>query len=259
MQPRQRNRVAPVCLDPLARPFRDQSWSDHQAVVAEGLHLAIKIVSRRPGFKADMQPILSACQSLDRPLDRQRTVLDSAEKPDLSRPPPSAIATACSSWQVESDKSFALLSHGPPSVHEALLGMTEQPRTKGRATGSARRTCRLEAVRHRHGFGDGEFDVMRSGGGAGVLACVALVDECDLDACPGRRLDILAMRPTAARSSALAGRDMRGQQVSERVDGRMQLRPFLTQGKGKICRSNLRNSNFGATIGTISLAWPFRC
>jgi hypothetical protein len=95
MQPRQRDRVAPVRLDPLARPFRDQGWRNHHAIVAESLNLAIKPVSRPPGFEADMQPVISAGQSLDRPLDRQRTVLDVAEKPDFSRPAPSAIATAC--------------------------------------------------------------------------------------------------------------------------------------------------------------------
>ena len=56
--------------------------------MAESLDLAIKPVSRRPSFKADMQPVVSVRQSLDRPLDRQRTVLDVAEKPDLSRPAP---------------------------------------------------------------------------------------------------------------------------------------------------------------------------
>ena len=86
MQPRQRDRISPVRLDPLARPFRDQSRSDHHAIVAESLDLPIKPVSRRPGFKADMQPIVSARQSLDRSLDRQRAVLDVPEKPDLSRP-----------------------------------------------------------------------------------------------------------------------------------------------------------------------------
>src|SRR6516162_8913855 len=95
MQSRQRDRVALVGLDPLARPFRDQSRSDHEAIVAESLNLAIEPISRRPSFKADMQPVVSICQSLDRPLDRQRTVLDLAEKPDFPSPPPSAIATGC--------------------------------------------------------------------------------------------------------------------------------------------------------------------
>ena len=60
MQPRQRNRISPVRFDPLARPFRDQSRSDHHAFVAERLDLPIKPVSRRPGFKTNMQPIVSA-------------------------------------------------------------------------------------------------------------------------------------------------------------------------------------------------------
>jgi hypothetical protein len=41
MQTRQRHRIAPVRLDPLTRPFRDQRRSDHQAVVPERLHLPI--------------------------------------------------------------------------------------------------------------------------------------------------------------------------------------------------------------------------
>jgi hypothetical protein len=43
---------------------------------------------------------------------------------------------------IESHENFAILSHGPLSVHEARLGPPEQTLvltcTKGRATGSAR-------------------------------------------------------------------------------------------------------------------------
>ena len=55
VQTRQRNCIPMVRLDPLARSFRDQRRSDHHAVMPERLHLAIKPVSRRPGFKADVQ------------------------------------------------------------------------------------------------------------------------------------------------------------------------------------------------------------
>ena len=72
MKTRQRDRIPTVRLDPLARSFRDQRRSNHHAVVPERLHLAIKPVSRRPGFEADMQPVVSVSQSFDRPLDRQR-------------------------------------------------------------------------------------------------------------------------------------------------------------------------------------------
>jgi hypothetical protein len=128
VQPRQRDRVAPVRLDPLARSFRDQRWSDHHAIVAESLNLAIKPVSRRPSFEADMQPVVSVRQSLDRPLDRQPTVFHIAEKPDF--PGPTSLRDRHGVFllgDVKSDKSFAILSHGPPSVHEARLGLPEQP------------------------------------------------------------------------------------------------------------------------------------
>jgi len=126
MQPRQRDRIPPARLDALARPSRDQSRSDHHAIVAESLYLAIKPVSRQPGFKADMQPIVSVRQSLDRSLDRQRAVLDVAKKSDFSRPPPFRDRDCVLLLgDVESHEDFAILSHGPPSVHEARLGMPE--------------------------------------------------------------------------------------------------------------------------------------
>jgi hypothetical protein len=144
MQPRQRDRVAPVRLDPLARSFRDQGRRDHHAIMTERLDLTIKPVSRRPGFEADMQPLVSFRQLLDRSLDRQRAVLDIAEKSDLSR---TASFRDCNGvlllGDVESHKDFAILSHGPPSVHaaparhaRATLVLTC---TKGRATASARK------------------------------------------------------------------------------------------------------------------------
>ena len=143
MQTRQRDRIPTVRLDPLARSFRDQRRSNHHAVMPERLHLAIKPVSRRPGFEADMQPVVSVSQSLDRPLDRRRVVLDIAHKPDF---PGSATLRdrhrVLLLGDIESHENFAILSHGPPSVHEARLGPPEQPSffncTKGRATGSAR-------------------------------------------------------------------------------------------------------------------------
>jgi hypothetical protein len=140
---RQRNRIPTVRLDPLARPFRDQRRRNHQAVMPERLHLAIEPVSRRPGFEADMQPVVSVSQSFDRPLDRRRIVLNIAHKPDF---PGSATLRdrhrVLLLGDIESHESFAILSHGPPSVHEARLGPPEQPSffncTKGRAAGSAR-------------------------------------------------------------------------------------------------------------------------
>jgi hypothetical protein len=75
-----------------------------------------------------MQPIVSARQSLDRSLDRQRAVLDVAEKPDFSRPP-SFRDRDCVLLlgDVEGHEDFDILSHSPPSVHEARLGTPEQP------------------------------------------------------------------------------------------------------------------------------------
>ena len=132
MQPRQRNRISPVRFDPLARPFRDQSRSDHHAFVAERLDLPIKLISRRFGFKPDMRPAVSTSRSLlDRSLDRQQAVLDVAEKPDFSRPgPPSAIATACF-FLATSKATKTSLTFPWPALRALRLGSAclEQPRS----------------------------------------------------------------------------------------------------------------------------------
>ena len=90
-----------------------------------------------------MQATVSVRQSLDCPLNWQRAVLDLAEKPDFAGPAPLRDRHGVLLFgDIKSNKSFAMLSHGPPSVHEARLGLPEQPSflycTKGRATGSAR-------------------------------------------------------------------------------------------------------------------------
>jgi hypothetical protein len=89
-----------------------------------------------------MQPVVSVSQSFDRPIDRRRIVLNIAHKPNF----PGSV-TLCDRHgvlllaDIESHKNLAILSHGPPSVHEARLGPPEQPSlfncTKGQATGSA--------------------------------------------------------------------------------------------------------------------------
>jgi class 3 adenylate cyclase len=141
MQSRQSDRIAPVRLHPLARPFRDQSWSDHHAVVTESSDLTIKPIASWPGLKADVQPVVSRRQSPDRPLDRQGAVLDIAKKPrsasfrDRNR--------VLLLGDIERDKDFAILSHGPPSVREAARPARATLVlycTKGRATGASPRT-----------------------------------------------------------------------------------------------------------------------
>ena len=86
----------------------------------------IKPVSRRPSFKADMQPVLSARQSLDRPLDRR--LFSTSPRNSTARPAPFRDRNCVPLLgDIESHKGFATLSHGPPSVHEARLGPPEQP------------------------------------------------------------------------------------------------------------------------------------
>jgi len=142
VQARQRDRVAPVRLDPLAGPLRDQGRRDHHAVVAERLDLAIKPVSRRPGFEADVQLLVSVRQSLDRPLDRQRSVFDIAEKSDFAGPPAFRNRHGVLRLgDIKSHKEFAMLPMVRPPCMRLGSVRPGNPRsycTKGRATGSAR-------------------------------------------------------------------------------------------------------------------------
>ena len=71
MQPRQRHRIAPVGLDPLARPLRDQRRRHHHAGMAESLDLAIQPVPGRPRLVAEMQLAVAAGQLADQPLHRR--------------------------------------------------------------------------------------------------------------------------------------------------------------------------------------------
>ena len=93
MQPRQRHRVAPVCLHPVARPLRDQRRRNHQAIVSELPDLIAKrpegrgsfYIKRTPG--GDIETIDHGIEAdaphadltWERPLDDITTVLEPYE------------------------------------------------------------------------------------------------------------------------------------------------------------------------------------
>ena len=79
----------------LARPFRNQGLSDHHTIVAERLDLAIKPVSHRPGFKADLQPVVpSASLLIVRSIGNGLFSTSPRNRTSPLRPP-SATAMAC--------------------------------------------------------------------------------------------------------------------------------------------------------------------
>ena len=128
VQSRQRDRVAPVRLDPLARPLRDQGRSDHHAIMAESLNLSIKPVSRRPGFKADMQrSYRSANLLIVRSIGSGLFSTSPRNRTSPVRPAFRDRHGVLLLGDIKSDENFAILSHGPPSAHEARLGLPEQP------------------------------------------------------------------------------------------------------------------------------------
>ncbi|WP_292277681.1 hypothetical protein [Mesorhizobium sp.] len=94
--------------------------------MSEIANLPAQPITRRPSLEADVQPIILSSQPLDRPLDRRRTILDFADKPDLA----GAAALrdrnrALLLGYIKRDKCFAILSHGSPSVREDRLGPSE--------------------------------------------------------------------------------------------------------------------------------------
>src|SRR5215217_4896575 len=127
MQPRQRDRVPPVRLDPLARPLRDQSRRNHHAVVAKIPDLpaqpvplggASKQTCRRSYRLPSFLIVRSIAAGLFSISPRNRT---------SPVRPPSAIATACFIWATSNAQKPRYVAHGSPSVREARLGPPEQP------------------------------------------------------------------------------------------------------------------------------------
>ena len=98
-------------------------------MVTQTSNLAVQPVPRRTRFVTEMQLLVAARQLSDHPLDRQRRTVDLAEIPDLT------LATDIGDRyrmlllrRVKPDERFAILLHGPPSVHEARLGPPSNPR-----------------------------------------------------------------------------------------------------------------------------------
>jgi hypothetical protein len=85
-QPRQRLRIPPVGLDPIARPARDQRGGDHSALVPEGQNLPIQPVSRRTCLIAKMQHFVAIAQLPHQSGHRLGGGIELAEIPDLSVP-----------------------------------------------------------------------------------------------------------------------------------------------------------------------------
>ena len=144
LQSCQLDRVAPVRLV-LARPFRNQGRSDHHTIVAERLDLAIKPVSISPTSKQTCsRSYRSASLLIVRSIGNG---LFSTSPRNRTSPTPAAFRDrdgVLLLGDIKSHKNFAMLSHGPPSVHEARLRFAQATLvlncTKGRATGSAPRT-----------------------------------------------------------------------------------------------------------------------
>ena len=72
-----------------------------------------------------------------------------------------------------------------------------------------------------------------------LLSRVALIDESDLHALSGLRLNGLGDPADFGAIVRVGGRDVKGQEMTKRVDGQMQFRPLLA---------------FGAVVGGASAA-----
>jgi hypothetical protein len=90
--------------------------------------------------RPDMQLAVALRQLAGQTLDPRRRARDVADKANLAAVP--ALGDryrVLGLRRVERNGGFAILTHGPPSVHEARLGPPEQPSflycSKGRAAG----------------------------------------------------------------------------------------------------------------------------
>jgi hypothetical protein len=96
-----------------------RSWASARPGDKAGIH--------RPGFKADLQLIVPIRQSPDRGFGNG---LFSTSPRNRTSPTPAAFRDrdgVLLLGDIKSHKNFAMLSHGPPSVHEARLGLPKQP------------------------------------------------------------------------------------------------------------------------------------
>ena len=75
-------RIAPVGLDPLARPLRDQRRGDHRAGMPECRDLALASTVGPP--QPPMQLAIASGQLADQPLHRRRRTGDLADKPHIA-------------------------------------------------------------------------------------------------------------------------------------------------------------------------------
>ena len=75
---------------------------------------------------------------------------------------------------------------------------------------------------------DLERDAMFGGRCCGLLACITLIDEGDLDALGGLRLNGLGDLADFGAIVGVGGRDVKNQKMSKRVDRQMQLRALLS-------------------------------
>src|SRR5271166_2626301 len=79
-------------------------------------------------------------------------------------------------------------------------------------------------------FDDLERSGVFSGGGRWLLPGVALIDECDLHALSGLRLNGLGDTADFGPIIRVGGRDMQSQKMAKRVDGQVELRSLLAFG-----------------------------
>src|SRR5262245_54974104 len=114
--------------------------SDHAQPPHEIPDTPVQPITGRPSLIAEIQFGIASGQFADQPLYNRRRTCHIAQKADLAATPTvrDRHRMLCLR-RVEGNKRFAMLPHGPPSVHEARLAPPEQPSllycTKSRAAG----------------------------------------------------------------------------------------------------------------------------
>ena len=83
VQSRQTGGIPPIGLDPVARPFRDQRWGHHNAVVPVRRRVTLDAIAARARLVAEPKPDDLAAELAHQPIQGPRRIGNPAIFPDL--------------------------------------------------------------------------------------------------------------------------------------------------------------------------------
>ena len=119
MQLGQTSGISPICLDPVARPLRDQGGGYHHAFVALARQSTVDAIAARPCFIAKSQGYAVATELAQQTVQRRRRVRDPAVLPHLA-PQTASCRRDHDAFLVNIKPNVGgTIQHDPSPMHEA--------------------------------------------------------------------------------------------------------------------------------------------